>query len=359
MMSRCPFRSGYPQSEADVKRIVAGGVIMAVCATFSTGCAQIENLVGKAGSKAEPATKPPAPSPAPALTPAQAKRTVVSWSKAFNRAAKKYDIKAAEKIETGALLEGHRAEFKILKFNDLKVPPMSATRDLTIPKFTGWPKWFTVTMTSAAETPVVDQVIFVQQKKDGPWQAASDTVVDKKVLKKLGSAVAAPADAEVVPAGDASLAIAPSRLPMAHAHAIRYGPRSPYAKLFGRTVDVPGEFKELVDAHKLFTKHRWTGRMTVYGSPHPVYVLRTPSGGAVAFYSVDTRAAYKRSKGDISFSWNGGIGKLYPALIGREYAEDEITRVERSEYAAYIPPKGEGRIQIVATRWTPVSAEGS
>ncbi|MQA97288.1 MAG: hypothetical protein GEV11_22585 [Streptosporangiales bacterium] len=338
-------------------RIVAGGLVMAVCATFSAGCAQVENLLGTSAPKAGPSSKPP--EPAPALSAAEAKRVVVTWARAFNRAAKKYDIKAAEKIETGALLEGHRAEFKIMRINDLLVPPMRATSDVTIPRFTGWPKWFTATMTSKGETTVVDQVVFVQLARGGPWQAASDTVVDRKVTKALGRGVNAPADAEVVPAGDTTLRIAPGRLAAAHAHAARYGARSPHTKLFGSASETAGEYAELMKAHRLFKKNGWSGRTTVYGSAHPMYALRTASGGAVAFYAVDRKATYKRVKGDMSFSWSGGIGKLYPALLGREYAEDEFTRVERTEYATYIPPQGKGKVHVLASRWTPVSAEGA
>lgn len=344
-----------------MKRIVAAAAAIAV---LSAGCAQIDELVGSGPAETGSASAPPpspSPTPTPAISTADAKRVVSRWVRAYNKAAKRYDIKAAARLETGSILQAHRAEYAICRRNGVRLPTLRATADLTIPRFTGWPKWFTVSMPSKSNTLDLDEFVFVQSRAGEPWRAAYDTMYLPRVRKDIGKGVTVPEDARVVPPDDTSLAVTPARLPAVHAHAARYGSKSPYWRLFSTGGLLTGTHKGLIWTHRLLRRKGWRGRTSVAAAPHPTYAVRTASGGALVFYALDRTATYERVTGHAALDWKEETyyGTLYPALIGRERVKNSFSRVERIEFATYIPPKDEDKIHLVASRWMPVSAEGA
>jgi hypothetical protein len=346
-----------------VRRFKVGSLILAVSVTLLAGCSLGGTATGQGGSVARPSSPPP--KPAPALAPAEAKRAVAGWVAAFNAAAKRNDVRDVAKLETGNLLEEHRTVLKLFKREDKHFLPLQATSQITIPKFTGWPKWFTATLTTKGYESHPDRLVFVQPGQGAPWQASMDLVLSNPTVKALGERAESASVTEVVPATDTSLLVAPGRLPGAHADVRLTGTKSRYARLFHvgkstRQATTGNAYTAAKNTRYYFRFVGWSGRMTIKGARQAPYALRTKSGGALVFYAVEQMDAYKRVRGSQEHVWEGAYGmNVYPVLIGKEAAENKITRMSRTSYVAYVPPKGRGKVVILGSLWSTVSAKGS
>ncbi|MQA97285.1 MAG: hypothetical protein GEV11_22570 [Streptosporangiales bacterium] len=322
------------------------GALALACATLlASGCSAIKEVAQSAMSDEE------------------ARSVATEYVTAFNAAAPAYDIGAVKRIETGSLLEGREAEFKVLEKNDYKFTERRVMKEVMVPMMSNYPKWFAAPVRSKVpgeSGEYEDLMIFVQEKEGAPWLAASSATVDPEVEEVLGSAVKPETVPEVADANDGGLVMPPAKLPAAHAHAIRYGAKSPQTDRFSGSQDTTDEYKLLMEAHTFFKKSRWAGKTTVSAAPHPSYALRTQSGGALVFYAVDIKGSYKAvSRAADEVSWSNDWGELYPGLVGKTHLRRKVTRVERNEYVAYVPPEGQGKIRVVAARWTPVGVKGT
>lgn len=322
------------------------GALALVCATLLTsGCSAIKEVAASAMSDDE------------------ARKVTKQYASGFNALAPKYDYEAAKKIETGSLLEGREAEFKVLKKNDYKLTERTAMKEVMVPTMSSFPKWFAAPVRSKVpgeDGEYEDLMIFVQEKEGAPWMAASSATVDPDVQDVLGKSAEPDAVPEAADANDAGLIIAPSKLAAAHAKAIRNGPKAKETDLFSGSQDTSDEYKLLMEAHVFFKKSRWSGKTTVSPAPHPTYALRTQNGGALVFYAVDIKGSYKAAgAGAGEVSWSNDWGELYPGLVGKTHLARKVIRVERNEYVTYVPPKGQGKMRVMASRWTPVSVKGA
>jgi hypothetical protein len=346
-----------------MRRFKVGGLALAVSGTLLAGCSLGDTATGQGGSAVRPASPPP--KPAPALAPAEAKRVVARWVAAFNARAKRNDVRGVAKLETGNLLEEHRTVLKVFKREDNHFLPLRATSDITIPKFTGWPKWFTGTLAAKGYESNPDRLVFVQAAQGAPWLASMDLVLFGPTVKALGERAKPALVTEVVPATDTSLLIAPGALPSAHAGVRLAGTKSRYARLFHagestRAATTGNAYTAAKNTRYYFQFVGWAGRMTIKEARRAPYALRTKSGGALVFYAVEQVDDYKRVRGSQEHVWEGPYGtNVYPVLIGKEAAENKITRMSRTSYLAYVPPKGRGKIVILGSLWSTVSATGS
>jgi hypothetical protein len=346
-----------------VRRFKVGGLVLAVSGTLLAGCSLDDTATGQGGAVARLSSPPP--KPAPALAPAEAKHTVARWVAAFNARAKRNDVRGVAKLETGNLLEEHRTVLKLFKREDNLFLPLRATSEITIPKFTGWPKWFTATLAAKGYESHPDRLVFVQSAQGAPWQASMDLVLFTPTVKALGERAKPALVTEVVPATDSSLLVAPGQLPGAHADVRLTGTKSRYARLFhaGKTTrqaTTGNAYTAAKNTRYYFRFVGWSGRMTIKGARRAPYALRTKSGGALVFYAVEQVDDYKRVKGSQEHVWEGPYGtNVYPVLIGKEAAENKITRMSRTSYVAYVPPKGQGKVVILGSLWSTVSAKGS
>jgi hypothetical protein len=345
-----------------VRRFKVGGPVVAVSATLLAGCSLVSTVTGQGGPAGRPSSPPPRP--APALAAEEAKRTVAGWVETFNAAAKKNDVRALAKLETGNMLEEQRTVFKLFKREDRHFLPLRATSQITIPKFTAWPKWFTATLVTKGRETHRDRLVFVQARQGAPWLAAMDLVLSNPTVKALGDQAEAAPVTDVTAATDTSLLVTPNELPGAHADVWLKGPPSRYADLFhsGKNTKraTTGAYTSAHYTRYYFKFIGWSGRVTISGGRQAPYALRTKSGGALVFYSVERVDNYKRVKGSQEHVWEGTYGtNVYPVLIGKEAAENRVTRKSRTNYVAYVPPKGRGNVVILGSLWAPVSAKGS
>lgn len=94
-------------------------------------------------------------------------------------------------------------------------------------------------------------------------------------------------------------------------------------------------------------------------APTPGYAVRTKSGGALVWFALDLRHSYKAGPSAAQMTWQTAYGDLHRGFGVPSAVRSKIERVERTEVVAYVPPKGKGRVQLIGSRWFPLSVTGS
>jgi hypothetical protein len=163
----------------------------------------------------------------------------------------------------------------------------------------------------------------------------------------------------VVRPDDASLVLAPGRLPAAHADMLAKGKGSTSTRLFQLNSMVTQRYQNVRESRKIFTDLGWKGYYTPAASTHPTYSVRTTSGGALVWYAVDFKTAGRNPGDATGLVWKtGNWGDLHKPFVGASKVRSWFNGLERQELVAYIPPKGKGKIQIIAGSWSPVTLRG-
>ena len=329
-------------------------MIMTALAVMLAGCDF------RAAEDEPAAAKPAPPTPTPAVTESQAKKIIARYASVLNRAGRRLSGSIAADAETGSALEIRKAQYKIFKANKLTTYSYKYTSAVgASPTFSGYPRWFLLApVDRGTGKRVRNLIIFVQEKAGGPWLAAY-TPQAARATGSLGKGIDVPDVAEVVRPDDATLAMAPGRLPAAHADMLAKGRRSPSTRLFQLNKLVTSRYRSVLDSREIFTDLGWKGYYNPVASTHPVYAVRTTSGGALVWYAVDFKTAGRNPGDAAGLLWdNDSWGDLHKPFVGSSKVQSWYTGLERQELVAYVPPKGKGKIQIIAGSWSPVNLRG-
>jgi hypothetical protein len=163
----------------------------------------------------------------------------------------------------------------------------------------------------------------------------------------------------VVRPDDSTLVLPPGRLPAAHADMLAKGRRSPSTRLFRLNKLVTSRYSNVLDSRKIFTDLGWKGYYNPAASTHPVYAVRTTSGGALVWYAVDFKTAGRNPGRATGLLWeNDNWGDLHKPFVGSSRVRSWFSGLERQELVAYVPPRDRGKIQIIAGSWSPVTLRG-
>ncbi|HEX6468503.1 MAG TPA: hypothetical protein VF069_05355 [Streptosporangiaceae bacterium] len=295
-----------------------------------------------------------------AITEAGAKQVLIRHMVTMNLAQRRLSATVAARAETGSALELRRAEYKIFKANKLRAYSFKFTSAWgASPKFNTYPRWFVIAPTNTGTGKKTrDLMVFVQDARGGPWLVAYSPRADR-ATGALGKGIDVADVPDVVPPNDPSLVLPPDRLPAAHADMLSRGKRSPSTQLFRLTASVTDRYKSVLENRKVFTKLGWKGYYTPTPSPHPVYAVRTTSGGALVWYAVDFTTAGRNPGKATDLVWEiDSWGDLFTPFVGRSKVHSWYKGLERQEVVAYVPPRGKGKIQVIADRWSPVSLRG-
>lgn len=336
---------------------------MACAATLATGCSMIEGLAGGGGGGTEPSTGPKRPAaPLAQLTSdKKAGEIVFNYANLRNTAAGLYSAGHLKKVETGSLLETHVAELKILKRAKRKLPEVRGwSSEVMTPKNRGYPKWF-VGLTHDREKTRVQMVLFVAEKAGGeePVRGVLSVELDRATYQNLTKTIGDAEFLDAIEPGDASLVVAPQDMAGTHAQAVR-APNGPQAKLFASPDSITDIGRRVSLWGRYFTSAGWKGTSEVRAWPYPTYAIRLSNGASMMWYGVDVEHSYTNGgggaprKGLVGGRW----GNVFPGLIGKSAVRQRLTGVERTEFAVYVPPKGQGKLTVVGSRWSPVKAEG-
>jgi hypothetical protein len=328
-----------------VPALLAAVVVLGACSDSAS----------RAGHAAPDRTPPPTPVPAIGKDAAQA--TVQDYVRSVNRANGDLDPELAAKIETGSAQQIHAAQYKVYRHNDLHYPMVEyAAGVAAAPRFVGYPRWFFAAATDKGSSPATrDLLVFVQRGKDAPWRVAY-APYSGTASGPLAPGVDVADTPRLVALDDQRLVVRPDRLASSLAGLLTDGSS---AKLFapGRLISTSRD--SIAENRRTFGENGWTGTSRAVPARTPVYAVRTTSGGALVWFALDLRHSYKAGASAARMTWKTAYGDLHQGFGLPSAVRSRVDRVERTEAVAYVPPKGKGRIQVIGSRWFPISVTGS
>lgn len=306
------------------------------------------------GAAAKPS---PGPAPTPALSKKAAEETVVRYLRSVNKANGNLDPELAAKIETGSALQVHTAQYKVYRHNDLHYPRVDYQDGLAgAPRFVDYPRWFFAAATDRGSSPPTrDLLVFVQDRKDGPWRAAY-APYSRTTSGPLAPGVDLEDFPKLAPLSDDKLVVRPDKVAGALAGLLSTGAGK---ELFASSRLVTSSRSTMTENRDTFGDNGWAGTSKAVPARTPVYSVRTKSGGALVWFGIDLLHSYKAKPGAAPMTWKTAYGDLHTGFGLPSAVQKRIDRVERTEAVAYLPPKGKGRIQVIGSRWFPVSITGS
>ncbi len=280
---------------------------------------------------------------------------------AISQANAKLDPARAAKVETGSALTVHSAQYRVYRKNELRYPQVKYVGALgAAPMVTGYPRWFFTAATDRGSKPATrDLLLFVQERSGAPWRVTY-APYSSTATGPLAPGVDVADFPAVVAADDNHSEIAPGKVPAVLAAAVTQGSsKSPYAKRLAQDDIFRIARAKIVDNRRIYTENDWAGTSRAVAAPTPVYAVRTKSGGALVWFGIDLVHSY-RNKGDTNMVWRTTtVGDLQRGFGLPSEVTTSITRQERYELVAYLPPKGKGTMRLVASRWFPLSVRGS
>lgn len=314
------------------------------------------NAVQKTPAAEESAAQAPL---TPALNPNGVDSVLKLYLAAIGKANGKLDADLAAKVEAGSALQVHSSQYRVYKKNGLRYAKVKYTDGIaSAPKFSEYPKWFFAAATDSGSKPATrDFLLIVQEQSGQPWR-----VVYAPFSRTAKGPLAPGVDVEdfpaVVPLDDPQLEVTPRRVSSALAHAMTFRDKSPFhGRFLGRLVD--SGVQTLVDNRAAFTGDGWTGGSKAVDAKTTVYAVRTKSGGALVWFGLDFVHSYRSSNANSGITWDtSSWGDLHKGFGLPSTVKSSIDRVERNELVAYIPPKGKGKMHIIAGRWFPLTVKG-
>lgn len=315
-----------------------------------TGCLLAAALTaGCSGGSSAEAAKPRG---TPALTQAQAQGVLASYAKGANRAGRRFSGKALRAVETDPQLSMDVAALKLRRAIRQRPPKLAFTSTtFYIPRLTGYPHWFAAdAVTGKGDRAVRHALLFTQAKAGAPWLLASDPYPSEAALSK----VALDPDGFATPVDPAAknLAVAPGKLPGAHAALLTDGPHASGASLIADGAKTSETYKALKQGERTLAGRGVTLSSRFSPAPYKVYALRTKDRGALVWYVLKQNEAYSATKrGRLAVS--GDLVGLAPARAARTRMDTTVL----VQYLATVPPKGRATVSGMYRK--AVTAHGS
>ncbi|TDD67327.1 hypothetical protein E1293_38160 [Actinomadura darangshiensis] len=279
------------------------------------------------------------PQGTPALTKAQAQQALTSFADGINRAGHGFSGKTLRSVEADPQLSMDYAALR-LRRTIRKRPPKLAFTDTTfyIPRLTGYPHWFAADAVSGkGKGALRHALLFTQAKQGAPWLLAADPYPSENALSRVAldpQGLATPVGPDVK-----DLAVAPAKLPQAHASLLTDGPKASGASVLADGAKTSETYKALKQGEKVLAGRGVTLSSRFSPGRYKVYALRTKDRGAVVWYVLQQNEAYSASRrGKLAVSGD---------LIGLAPAKSARTRMDTTvlvQYLATVPPKGRATV---------------
>ncbi len=269
---------------------------------------------------------------APALSVKQAQQVLATYQGSVTQADRTLDGQALAAVESGPQLQMDQAAYKLHRATRQKYAPVAYTAPaFYIPRLPGYPRWFAV---DATQGRTHRALLFQQQRADAPWlliaSPAAKTAISGVSLDAGRFATAL--------APDSGLAIAPAKLPGAHAALLTGGPMSPGAAGLGPGAQTSEAYSGLQQAKNGFAKVGVTLTSQFQPAGQPVYALRT-GGGALVWYVLQQHETYTVKKPG-ALSVTGDLVGLAPS--GKVNRQLDTTVL--IQYLAAVPAKGAANV---------------
>ncbi|MFS2293007.1 MAG: hypothetical protein FWJ90_09925 [Actinomadura sp.] len=312
-----------PARTTTVVSVLASSLL---AAALSAGCSGSSSSAGSAEPKGEPP-----------LTKAQAEKVLTSYTAAVDRAGRTFNPKPLRTVEADPQLAMDVAALKFRRAVKQSPSKLQFTNTAYyIPRLTGYPQWFAVGAVTGKRT-LRHAMLFTRAKADAPWLLTAAPQVGDASLRK----VALGSDGYAVPvAPDArDLAVAPGKLPAAHAALLTEGPRAAGASVLAEGTQTTETYKALKEGEKTLARRGVTLSSRFAAAPYDVYALRTSDRGALVWYVLKQEEAYSSSRpGKLSVS--GDLVGLAPAGSARTRMDTTVL----VQYLAAVPPEGRAAV---------------
>lgn len=235
-----------------------------LAAAVSTGCS------GNNTSSAAPG-KPQGP---PALTKEQAQQVLTSFASGMNQAGLRFSGRTLRTVETDPQLTMDVAALKLRRAVRQRPPKVVFSHTtFYIPRLTGHPRWFAADAVSGkGKQALRHALLFTQSSENAPWLLAADPYPSELALAHValdpqGYATPVAPDVE-------DLAVAPAKLPKAHAALLTDGPRASGASVLADGAKTSETYKALKAGEKTLATRGVT--LSSRFSPAEYKVLRAP-----------------------------------------------------------------------------------
>ncbi|MGI5419683.1 hypothetical protein [Actinomadura luteofluorescens] len=313
-----------------------------LAAAVSTGCS------GNNTSSAAPG-KPQGP---PALTKEQAQQVLTSFASGMNQAGLRFSGRTLRTVETDPQLTMDVAALKLRRAVRQRPPKVVFSHTtFYIPRLTGHPRWFAADAVSGkGKQALRHALLFTQSSENAPWLLAADPYPSELALAHValdpqGYATPVAPDVE-------DLAVAPAKLPKAHAALLTDGPRASGASALADGAKTSETYKALKAGEKTLATRGVTLSSRFSPAEYKVYGLRTKDRGAVVWYVLKQNEAYSAAqRGKLAVS--GDLVGLAPSTTARTRLDTTVL----VQYLATIPPKGRATISGMYRK--AVTAQGS
>ncbi|WP_339155354.1 hypothetical protein [Actinomadura luteofluorescens] len=313
-----------------------------LAAAVSTGCS------GNNTSSAAPG-KPQGPL---ALTKEQAQQVLTSFASGMNQAGLRFSGRTLRTVETDPQLTMDVAALKLRRAVRQRPPKVVFSHTtFYIPRLTGHPRWFAADAVSGkGKQALRHALLFTQASENAPWLLAADPYPSELALAHValdpqGYATPVAPDVE-------DLAVAPAKLPKAHAALLTDGPRASGASVLADGAKTSETYKALKAGEKTLATRGVTLSSRFSPAEYKVYGLRTKDRGAVVWYVLKQNEAYSAAqRGKLAVS--GDLVGLAPSTTARTRLDTTVL----VQYLATIPPKGRATISGMYRK--AVTAQGS
>jgi hypothetical protein len=337
---------GMPQqqpqpSAGQLRRVATVGVAMALV----SGCSAIPQP-----NTVESLTRP-------AIGNDTAAAVIKHYNEVNNTANKRRDDKLIATIEGGELLRQSQAGYEISRVLDKPGKKLAGPFTYTKPVI-GAPDYGSYPMRFVASAGVSTSKdhgylgVWERKAAGSPWlltfAAGPKTTVKLPELSGLR---------QVAAADTAKLVAAPQAAVTALTEYLNVGARSPRAATFAPSPEVAKFLKEVATSKadtakqpKLFVGATWTNT-----APSPPAAFMTTSGAALAFVTLEENFVLT-AQPDAWVNWvSGDMIAFSPASVRHDNA---VTKTTLHDLALLIPPKGGGKIQVLAFETQVVDAGG-
>ncbi|MEO3822218.1 hypothetical protein [Actinomadura sp. B10D3] len=294
------------------------------------------------------------PQGTPALTKAQAQQVLTSFAAGANQAGRRFSGKALRSVEADPQLSMDVAALKLRRSVRQRPPKLAfANPTFYIPRLAGYPRWFAADAVSGqGKRSLRHALLFTQAEQGTPWLLTADPYPSDAALGRIAldrEGYATP----VSPGGKGhGLAVAPAKLPQAHAALLTNGPGAPGTSVLADGAKTSETYKALKQGEKVLAGRGVTLSSRFSPSRYSVYALRTKDRGAVVWYILQQSEAYSASqRGRLAVS--GDLVGLAPTKAG-------TTRMDTTvlvQYLATVPPKGRATVSGMYRK--AVAAQGS
>lgn len=305
---------------------------------LAAGCGD----AGGGGGGTSPSPSASATTPAAnALTEAQARAIFTKYQKTNNQANAHLSDKTLSTIETGAMLKGDLADYKVTRAHlDPKIKPFSYhSPRFYIPRNADW---FAVD----AKPTGGGEEFLVFAASGGTYKLATSAWKDKTSFP----AIARGAD------GSATAVTTPPTTKVAAAHSeyltnVAAGLRGSGFASGALTSKLGTQWHGFVN--KITSDPSWRGGTTWKPADYPVYALATADGGALVWYTATQSLDYSTGNPTAWYRPDKPFFAFGPQKYHHDYHGTWLWR-----FAAHLPKDG-GKTAVLASGHLPIGANGS